>query len=343
MMNLKDFEYNLPEELIAQEPAEKREDSQLMVLFCKEKKWSHCHFRDLINYLKNGDILVVNDTRVIPARLKGVKDGGKKVEVFLVCQRGKDLWDVLVRPGKSIRVGDAIRFGDNLTGIIREVTATGRLVEFVTEGDFNKILEEIGEVPLPHYIKRKGPPTQKDRIRYQTVYANRDGAVAAPTAGLHFSEEIIQEILKKGVDIFSITLHVGPGSFRPIRVDDISMHRMEGEYFEIGNNTFNKIISAHRTGRRVIAVGTSTVRALESAANIPGFKGGNGRTDLYIYPGYKFKTIDGLITNFHLPHSTPLVLVCALAGKELILKGYQEAIEKHYRFLSFGDAMLILT
>jgi len=343
-MNIADFEYNLPKELIAQEPADKREDSRLMVVFCKEKKWDHCYFKNLIDYLKSGDILVVNDTRVIPARLKGIKKGDGKVEILLVCQRGINLWDVFVRPGKKVKAGDVIQFGSSLAGVIKEITpGRGRLIEFVTNGDFKKILEEIGEVPLPHYIKRTGPPTQRDKIRYQTIYASKDGAIAAPTAGLHFSDEIMQEIIKKGVEVFTITLHVGPGSFRPIRLDDISMHKMEGEYFEISSNTFQEVMSAHKSDRRVIAVGTSTVRALESAVNIPGFNGGSRWTDLYIYPGYKFKTIDALITNFHLPHSTPLVLVCAFAGMELIFKIYQEAIDKCYRFLSFGDAMLILT
>ena len=342
-MNLKDFEYNLPKELIAQEPTDKRENSRLMVLFCKEKRSEHCYFKDITGYLRSGDILVVNDTRVIPARLKGVKkSGGGKVEILLVHERGTNLWDVFVRPGRKVRVGDVIQFGNQLSGIVKEVTSTGRLIEFIANGDFKKILEDIGEVPLPHYIKRTGPPTPRDKVRYQTVYASKDGAIAAPTAGLHFSSEIMQEILKKGVDILTITLHVGPGTFRPIRLDDISTHKMESEYFEISGNVFNKIVSARKSCRRVIAVGTSTVRALESAVNIPGFTGGKGWTDLYIYPGYKFKIIDGLITNFHLPHSTPLVLVCAFAGRELILKSYEEAIEKRYRFLSFGDAMLIL-
>lgn len=343
MLNLTDFEYNLPKELIAQEPADKRENSRLQVVFCKEKKWEHCYFKDITGYLKSGDVLVVNDTRVIPARLKGVKAGGGKIEVLLIHQRGINLWDVFVKPGRKAGAGDVIKFGNRLTGVIREITSTGRLIEFIPDGDFKKILEEIGEVPLPHYIKRTGPPTQRDKVRYQTVYANKDGAIAAPTAGLHFSNEIMQEMLEKGIEIHKITLHVGPGSFRPIKLADISIHKMESEFFEISNNVFNKILSVRKAGRRVIAVGTSTVRALESAANIPGFNGGNGWTDLYIYPGYKFKTIDAMLTNFHLPHSTPLVLVCAFAGRELIFKSYQEAIERRYRFLSFGDAMLILT
>lgn len=343
MIDLKEFDYNLPEELIAQEPVERREDSRLMVVFCKEKKWNHCYFKNLIDYLKSGDILVVNDTKVIPARLKGKKIGdNREVEILLVQEKEPGLWNVLVKPARKVKIEDIVQFGSRLKGIIKDVTSIGCLIEFISDGDFKEILQEIGEVPLPHYIKRPGSPTEKDKIRYQTVYARSEGAIAAPTAGLHFSYELIKKLNKNGIDIFSVTLHIGIGSFRPIRSPDILMHKMEKECFEIENSVFNKIILAKKVGRRIIAVGTSTVRALEGAISTPGFNGGKSFTDLYIYPGYKFKVIDGLITNFHLPRSTPLVLTCAFAGRELILKSYQEAIDEHYSFLSFGDAMLIL-
>jgi len=342
-MNIEDFNYDLPEELIAQVPAEKREDARLMVVFCKEEKLVHCYFRDLPDFFKRGDVLIFNDTKVIPARLKGVKSTGGKVEILLVRQIKENLWKVLIKPGKRIKAGDVLQFGNRLKGVIKEAVPAGCSIEFICSGDFKKILEEIGEVPLPPYIKRQGPPGINDRIRYQTVYARKDGAVAAPTAGLHFSEELMREIAGKGVELFTITLHIGPGSFRPIRTSDISLHKMDMEYAEVPGDILNKIMAARRSYKKVIAVGTSTVRALESAAGIPGFKEGGFWADLYIYPGYKFKTIDGLITNFHLPKSTPLLLTCAFAGRELILKAYAQAIEKGYRFLSYGDAMLILS
>ena len=340
-MNVSDFDYDLPEELIAQDPLADRSSSRLLVLDKRSGDIHHRVFRDIVEELNAGDVLVINNTRVIPARLYGKKaDTGAVIEVLLLNRKQDNTWEVLVRPGKKAREGAVIEFGDGLlkgeiVGILEE---GNRLIRFSYDGIFEEILDQLGEMPLPPYIKHK----LKDRDRYQTVYAKYDGSAAAPTAGLHFTKDLLQEIRAKGVQVAEVTLHVGLGTFRPVKVDKVESHHMHTEHYIIDEATAETINSAKREGRRVIAVGTTSLRTLESAAGEDGLlKAGEGDTDIFIYPGYRFKMIDALITNFHLPKSTLVMLVSALAGRDNIMRAYQEAIRERYRFFSFGDAMMI--
>lgn len=341
-MLLTDFDYYLPEELIAQHPVEPRDSSRLLVIQGSENPYIHDLFYNLPEYLKPGDTLVFNDTKVIPARLLGVKpDTGAKAEVFLLSRLTGDTWEVLVRPGKKLRPGAVVVFGDGqLSCEIMETTETGgRIVKFKYEGIFEQVLDQLGTMPLPPYIKAP----LANRERYQTVYARVEGSVAAPTAGLHFTPRLMAELKAKGVVFAYVTLHVGLGTFRPVSVENITEHRMHREYFELTQANADLINRTKEQGGRVISVGTTSTRVLETIADIRGRVAPcSGWTDIFIYPGYSFKVIDGLITNFHLPQSTLLMLVSALAGRERILKGYQIAVAERYRFFSFGDAMLIL-
>ncbi len=340
-LSVKDFDYELPEELIAQDPLTDRSASRLMMLNKETGEWKHGHFRDIVGELQPGDCLVLNNTRVIPARLIGVKeDTGAKVEVLLLKRIEKDLWETLVKPGKKIRPGAKLSFGDGiLTAQVEEIVEEGnRLIRFSYEGIFEEVLDRLGQMPLPPYITHE----LKDRERYQTVYAKFDGSAAAPTAGLHFTKELLQEIRDKGVTIAEITLHVGLGTFRPVKEENVLDHPMHSEYYEITEETAEQINRAHREGGRVICVGTTSCRTLETAADEDGIlHAGCGWTDIFIYPGYRFKILDALITNFHLPQSTLIMLVSALAGREHILAAYEEAVRQRYRFFSFGDAMFI--
>ncbi|NLW22731.1 MAG: tRNA preQ1(34) S-adenosylmethionine ribosyltransferase-isomerase QueA [Tissierellia bacterium] len=340
-MKRKDFYYELPEELIAQHPLPNREDSKLLILDKKTGDIEHRKFKDIIYYLDKGDVLVLNDTRVIPARLFGSREGkNEKIEILLLNRIEKDKWETLVRPGKKARPNNRIIFGDGLlVADVLGIEEDGRrIIEFSYDGIFEEILDRLGEMPLPPYIKEK----LEDKERYQTVYSKKEGSAAAPTAGLHFTEELLNKIEDKGVRIAFITLHVGLGTFRPVKVDNIEDHHMHSEYYEISKEVADIINETKRQGGRVIAVGTTTTRTLETVANsqMEVFPQ-KGWTDIFIYPGYKFKIVDGLITNFHLPESTLLMLVSALAGREKILNAYNKAIEKKYRFFSFGDAMFI--
>ena len=340
-MKTSDFYYDLPEELIAQDPLEDRSSSRLMILDKETGKTEHHVFREIIDELNPGDCLVINDTKVIPARLIGAKeDTGAKIEVLLLKRGADDVWETLVKPGKKARPGAKITFGDGiLKGEIIDVVDEGnRLIQFHYEGIFEEILDQLGEMPLPPYITHK----LKDKNRYQTVYAKYDGSAAAPTAGLHFTPELLQQIRDMGIDIAEVTLHVGLGTFRPVKVDTIEEHHMHSEFYRIEQSEADKINRAKANGHRVIAVGTTSTRTLESAAEEDGtLREKSGWTDIFIYPGYKFKVIDALITNFHLPQSTLVMLVSALAGREHILAAYKKAVEEKYRFFSFGDAMLI--
>lgn len=341
-MELKDFTYNLPPELIAQDPLTDRSSSRLMVLDRKTGKIEHKVFSDIINYLNPGDCLVINDTKVIPARLMGVKpDTGAAIEILLLKRMENDCWECLVKPGKKARPGAVIEFGDGkLKGEIMEVLEEGnRIIKFSYEGIFEEILDELGQMPLPPYITHK----LQDKNRYQTVYAKYEGSAAAPTAGLHFTPELLDAIRNKGVDIASVTLHVGLGTFRPVKVEKVEEHHMHSEFFCVEKEAADKINRARANGNRVICVGTTSCRTLESAANEDGtIPVKSGDTEIFIYPGYKFKAVDCLITNFHLPESTLLMLISALADRETILKAYEEAVNERYRFFSFGDAMIIL-
>ena len=340
-MKVADFDYELPEELIAQTPIKKRDESRLMVLNRKNKTIEHKVFKDIIDYLKPGDVLVRNNTKVIPARLYGKKETGANVEFLLLNNIENDIWEAIVRPGNKLHVGTKVIFGDGiLEAKILEIMPGGtRKVEFKYEGIFNEILDKIGLMPLPPYIHE----TLKEKDRYQTVYAKYDGSAAAPTAGLHFTPELLEKIQEKGVEIANVTLHVGIGTFRPVKEDTVEAHKMHSEHFYIKQEDVDKINKAKQEGRRVIAVGTTSCRVLESIANEKTgmVKQIEDDTEIFIYPGYKFKCIDGLITNFHLPQSTLLMLVSALAGKEYIMKAYKEAVKEKYRFFSFGDAMFI--
>lgn len=342
-MNLQDFYYDLPTELIAQDPLSDRSSSRLMVLDKNNGEIQHKIFKDIADYLKPGDCLVVNDTKVIPARLIGEKVGtGAAIEVLLLERKKdlKDTWEVLVKPGKKAKPGTQISFGDNkLIGEIVDIVQEGnRLIRFTYDGIFEEILDELGQMPLPPYITHK----LEDKDRYQTVYAKNEGSAAAPTAGLHFTNELLDEIQQKGVKIARVTLHVGLGTFRPVKVDNILEHHMHSEYYVVSEEAANMINSTHENGGRVIAVGTTSTRTLESVAQSDGtIKAGSGYTQIFIYPGYKFKVIDSLITNFHLPESTLVMLVSALAGRENVLNAYKVAVEEKYRFFSFGDAMFI--
>ncbi len=342
MMDVKDFYYELPQELIAQDPLEDRSSSRLMVLDRETGAVEHHIFRDIMDYLNPGDCLVLNNTKVIPARLYGVKEGTlANIEILLLKRKENDIWETLVKPGKKCRPGTTIVFGDGLlTGEILEVMEDGnRLIQFHYEGIFEEILDRFGQMPLPPYITHK----LLDKNRYQTVYAKHDGSAAAPTAGLHFTPELLAALRKKGVEIAEVTLHVGLGTFRPVKERDILKHHMHAEYYSIGQQAADVINRTKKAGRRVVAVGTTSTRTLESAADDEGFLSqSSGWTDIFIYPGYRFKVIDALITNFHLPESTLVMLVSALAGREHVLAAYETAVRERYRFFSFGDAMLII-
>ena len=341
-MKTSDFYYDLPEELIAQDPLEDRTASRLLVLDRQTGTVEHKVFSDVIDYLNKGDCLVINNTRVIPARLIGEKEGtGGKVEVLLLKRRANDVWETLVKPGKKLKPGAKITFGDGrLRAEVLEVVEEGnRLVKFCYEGIFEEILDSLGEMPLPPYITHK----LEDKEMYQTVYAKFDGSAAAPTAGLHFTKELLNKIEKKGIKIASITLHVGLGTFRPVKVDDVNNHHMHTEWYEVNAEAAEIINETKRNGGRVICVGTTSCRTIESVADENGYmKAKTGETDIFIYPGYKFKAMDGLITNFHLPESTLVMLVSAFAGKENVLSAYETAVKERYRFFSFGDAMILI-
>ena len=341
-MDVKDFDYDLPEELIAQDPLEDRSSSRLMVLDKKTGEVSHHVFKEIVKYLRPGDCLVLNNTKVIPARLFGVKEGTMaKIEILLLKRRQNDVWETLVKPGKKAKPGTKIIFGDGLlTGEVIDVVDDGnRLIQFSYEGIFEEILDKLGQMPLPPYITHQ----LKDKNRYQTVYAKHEGSAAAPTAGLHFTKELLQQVQDAGVKIAHVTLHVGLGTFRPVKVEDVTQHHMHSEFYVVEEDQAKLINDTKKNGGRVISVGTTSCRTLESATDENGIlQAGSGWTEIFIYPGYHFKMIDGLITNFHLPESTLLMLVSALAGKEHIMAAYEDAVKERYRFFSFGDAMLIL-
>ena len=341
-MKTSDFFYELPEELIAQDPLEDRTASRLLVLDRKTDKLEHKIFSDVIDYLNPGDCLVINNTRVIPARLIGEKEGtGGRVEILLLKRRENDIWESLVKPGKKLRPGARVTFGDGrLKAEILEIAEEGnRLVKFYYEGIFEEILDSLGEMPLPPYITHK----LEDKEMYQTVYAKFDGSAAAPTAGLHFTTELLEKIKHKGVRIASITLHVGLGTFRPVKVEDVNNHHMHTEWYEVNKEAADIINETKKNGGRVICVGTTSCRTIESVADENGLMSAKtGETDIFIYPGYKFKVMDGLITNFHLPESTLVMLVSAFAGKERVLSAYETAVKERYRFFSFGDAMILI-
>lgn len=341
-MNVSEFNFDLPQELIAQEPLEDRSASRLLVLDRNTGEIEHRSFRDLKLYLRKGDCLVLNDTKVIPARLYGIKGGsGAKIEVLLLKRKEHDVWETLVKPGKKAKTGTEIFFGDGLLrGTVMDVVEEGnRLIQFSYKGIFEEILDQLGQMPLPPYITHQ----LKDKNRYQTVYAKHDGSAATPTAGLHFTTELLKEVEDMGVTIAHVTLHVGLGTFRPVKVENILDHHMHSEFYVVEREEAQKINDTKRSGGRVICIGTTSCRTLESAAGEDGFvRDGSGWTDIFIYPGYQFKILDALVTNFHLPESTLVMLVSALAGKEHVLNAYEEAVKERYRFFSFGDAMLII-
>lgn len=340
-MRRQDFYYELPEELIAQDPLENRSSSRLLVLDKESGVVSHHVFRDITGYLEEGDCLVINDTKVLPARLIGSKEGtNAKIEILLLKRRENNIWETLVKPGKKAKIGTKIHFGDGiLTGEVVDVVEEGnRLVQFTYEGIFEEILDRLGQMPLPPYITHQ----LEDKNRYQTVYAAHTGSAAAPTAGLHFTPELLRQIEEQGVDIAKVTLHVGLGTFRPVKADEITDHHMHSEFYQIDEEAAAKINRAKENGKRVICVGTTSCRTVESAADDAGrLRACSGWTDIFIYPGYRFKMLDCLITNFHLSESTLIMLVSALAGRENVLAAYGEAVEERYRFFSFGDAMFI--
>lgn len=341
-MKLSDFNYNLPEELIAQDPLEKRDNSRLMVLHKDTGDVEHKHFYDIIDYLQAGDCLVVNNTKVIPARLMGVKEGtGASIEVLLLKRVEEKVWETLVKPGKKARVGARISFGDGLlVGEVIDVVEEGnRLIRFEYDDIFEEILDQLGQMPLPPYITHQ----LQDKNRYQTVYAKHDGSAAAPTAGLHFTEELMQRIEAKGIRIAKVTLHVGLGTFRPVKEENVLDHHMHSEFYMVDEEAACIINETKAAGGRVISVGTTSTRTLESVAEMDGhIPVKSGWTDIFIYPGYEFKAVDCLITNFHLPESTLIMLVSALVDRETVLKAYETAVEEQYRFFSFGDAMFIV-
>ena len=340
-MKRQDFYYELPEELIAQDPLEDRSSSRLLVLDKESGAVSHHVFKEITDYLHEGDCLVINDTKVIPARLIGSKVGTEaKIEILLLKRKENNIWETLVKPGKKAKIGTKISFGEGLlVGEVVDIVDEGnRLIQFTYEGIFEEILDKLGQMPLPPYITHQ----LEDKNRYQTVYATHTGSAAAPTAGLHFTPELLEEIERKGIDIARITLHVGLGTFRPVKVDEITEHHMHSEFFQIDEEAAMKINRAKDSGKRVICVGTTSCRTIESAADETGhLKACSGWTEIFIYPGYQFKILDCLITNFHLPESTLIMLVSALAGREHVLAAYEEAVKEWYRFFSFGDAMLI--
>ncbi|MBB6214847.1 S-adenosylmethionine:tRNA ribosyltransferase-isomerase [Anaerosolibacter carboniphilus] len=341
-MRTKDFYFDLPEELIAQTPLKNREESRLMVVDKKNGVIEHRIFKDIFDYLQEGDCLVLNNTKVIPARLFGIKDpSGGKVEFLLLKRIEGDKWETLVKPGKKARIGDTILFGDGLlkAKIIDYGDEGSRIVEFYYDGVFEQILDQLGSMPLPHYIKEQ----LEDKERYQTVYAKHEGSAAAPTAGLHFTQDLLRKLQEKGVNIAYITLHVGLGTFRPVKSENIHEHKMHAEYFEITEETACTINKVKENGGRVIAVGTTSIRTLESIADEHGkVRPAGAWTDIFIYPGYQFKIVDGIITNFHLPESTLIMLVSAFSSREITLHAYEEAVKNRYRFFSFGDAMLMI-
>lgn len=341
-MKTSDFYYDLPRELIAQDPLEDRSASRLLVLHRRSGSLEHRHFTDIVDYLRHGDCLVRNNTKVIPARLFGTReDTGATIELLLLKRREGDIWETLVKPGKKARTGASLQFGDGLLqGEIIGVQEDGnRLIQFRYEGIFEEILDQLGQMPLPPYITHK----LKDKNRYQTVYAKYEGSAAAPTAGLHFTEELFQKLQERGVLVTNVTLHVGLGTFRPVKVENVAEHHMHSEFYQVNPEEAKRINDAKAAGGRIICVGTTSCRTIESAADENGILyPGEGDTEIFIYPGYTFKMMDGLITNFHLPESTLLMLVSALAGKEQVMSAYREAVKEQYRFFSFGDAMLIL-
>ncbi|MDD3169328.1 MAG: tRNA preQ1(34) S-adenosylmethionine ribosyltransferase-isomerase QueA [Eubacteriales bacterium] len=344
-MRIEDFDYDLPEELIAQHPADKRDASRLLVADRETDKLEHRHFYNILEYLNPGDCLVMNDSKVIPARLFGIKEITEaKIEFLLIKRIQGDIWEVMVRPGKKLHVGDRVSFSEDgsLSAKIMEYGENGtRIVHFEYEGDFHDLLDRIGRIPLPPYIERES--NDEDKSRYQTVYCKEEGSVAAPTAGLHFTEDLIEMVKQKGVKIAYVTLHVGIGTFRPVKCETVEEHKMHFEEYEIDEKNAAVINETKQAGGRIISVGTTSTRTVESAAASDGTViPGRGNTNIFIYPGYRFKVIDSLITNFHLPKSTLLMLVSALYNREKILKIYKEAVEQQYRFFSYGDAMLIL-
>ena len=340
--NKSDFYFDLPEELIAQDPLLDRSGSRLLKLNKETGEIEHHTFKEVINYLNPGDCLVLNNTKVIPARLMGEREGtGAAIEVLLLKRKENDVWETLVKPGRKARPGTKIIFGDGiLTGTVIDVVDEGnRLIQFEYEGIFEQVLDKLGEMPLPPYITHK----LQDKNRYQTVYAKYEGSAAAPTAGLHFTKELLSQIEEKGVVLAYVTLHVGLGTFRPVKVDNILEHHMHSEYYEVTRQAADAMNQAKESGHRVIAVGTTSCRTLESVADENGhIEPKSGNTDIFIYPGYRFKVLDGLITNFHLPESTLIMLVSALAGSEHVLAAYEEAVKEKYRFFSFGDSMIIV-
>lgn len=340
-MDVKDFYYELPKELIAQDPLSDRSGSRLMVLGREDGSIEHHVFREITNYLDPGDCLVINNTKVLPARLYGQKEGTQAgIELLLLRRLQGDCWETLVKPGKKAKIGTRIQFGEGLlTAEVIDIAEEGnRIIQFSYHGIFEEILDQLGEMPLPPYITHR----LQDRQRYQTVYATQEGSAAAPTAGLHFTPQLLKQIQDKGVEIAQLTLHVGLGTFRPVKVDQVSDHHMHSEYYEITQEQADKINRAKDSGHRVIAVGTTSTRTLESVADADGHvKAAGGWTQIFIYPGYQFRCIDGLITNFHLPESTLIMLVSALAGREHVLEAYKQAVLEKYRFFSFGDAMYI--
>ena len=340
-MNIKEFYYDLPEELIAQDPLADRSSSRLLTLDKNSGAFSHHVFRDIVDYLNPGDCLVLNNTKVIPARLMGEKEGtGAGIEVLLLKRKEGDIWETLVKPGKKARPGARISFGNGLlVGEVVDVVEEGnRLIKFEYEGIFEEILDQLGQMPLPPYITHR----LEDKNRYQTVYAKHDGSAAAPTAGLHFTPELLEIIKEKGVKVAEVTLHVGLGTFRPVKVENILEHHMHSEFYMVEEDQAAIINETKKNGGRVICVGTTSCRTLESATGEDGIlRAGSGWTEIFIYPGYRFKILDALITNFHLPESTLLMLVSALAGRDNVMAAYEEAVKERYRFFSFGDAMLI--
>ena len=342
MLKTSDFYFDLPPELIAQDPLTDRSASRLLVLDKNTGEIKHEQFRNIINYLNPGDCLVLNDTRVIPARLHGIREGtGAAIEVLLLKRKEKDVWETLVRPGKKVRPGAKLSFGEGLLrGEVLEIVEEGnRLIRFQYEGIFEEVLDRLGEMPLPPYITHK----LEDKNRYQTVYAKYDGSAAAPTAGLHFTRDLLDEIAQRGVNLAYVTLHVGLGTFRPVKAERITEHHMHSETYQITKEAAEVINRTRKNGGRVICVGTTSCRSLESAAEEDGtLRECSGNTEIFIYPGYRFKVLDALITNFHLPESTLVMLVSALAGREKVLRAYGEAVEERYRFFSFGDAMFVI-
>lgn len=340
-MKTSDFFYELPEELIAQTPAEPRDSSRLLIYDRKNKTITHKHFYDIVDYLHAGDVLVINNTKVLPVRLYGNKEKTNgKIEFLLLKRIDLKTWQVILKPGRIAKPGSKFHFSDRLSATVKDIIDGGmRVVEFEYDGVFEDILNDIGEMPLPHYIKKQ----IENKERYNTVYAEYNGSAAAPTAGLHFTKELMQKLRDKGVVFTEVLLHVGLGTFRPVKAEDITEHKMHSEYYEISADAAEEINRAKREGRRVIAVGTTSVRVLETCADADGmFKAGFGETDIFIYPGYKFKAVDGLITNFHLPESTLIMLVSAFMGREEALEMYKTAVKEKYRFFSFGDSTFII-